>query len=174
MKVLIVFSSRHGVSKHACEMLKEKLDKFAAVDMYDVNSAPPSPANYDVAIVGGSVRMTKISKKLKNYIREHKDTLAKMHSAAFLCCGYTNNFDDYVTTEFPKDNIFSLGIHCFGGELKPAKVSGFDKIIVYFVRQAILTQDPDKSDRDRIELPEIFPDTVYALAERIHMLKINW
>lgn len=173
MKVLIVYASRHGVSKHACEMLKEKLDKFATVEMYDINDDPPSPEGYDVAVVGGSVRMTKINKKLKKYIRKYQGVLENMNSAGFLCCGYTNNFDDYVTTEFPADLVFSLGIHCFGGELKPAKIRGFDKIIVYFVRQSILTQDPDRSDSERIELPEIFPDTIYALAERIHRIRTN-
>lgn len=173
MKVLIVYSSRHGVSKRACEMLKEKLDRFATVEIYDVNDAPPSPEGYDVAVVGGSVRMTKISKKLKTYIRTHGEALKNMNSAAFLCCGYTNNFDDYVTTELPSDLHFPLGVHCFGGELKPDKIRGFDKILVYFVRQSILTQDPDKSDCERIELPELFPDTINALAETIHRIRTN-
>jgi hypothetical protein len=94
-----------------------------------------------------------------------------MPSAAFICCGLTNDFDDYVVTEIPKDITFSLGVECFGGELKTDKVKGFDKIVTYIMRQSILTQDIDKSNRDMIELPEIFPDTINALAERIHRLK---
>ena len=115
--------------------------------------------------------MARLNKDLKKYIKAHAQTLSNMQSAAFICCGLTNDFEDYVVTEIPKSIRFSLGIECFGGELKPDKLRGIDKILTYIMRQSILTQDPDKSNRDMIELPEIFPDTIYALAERIHRLK---
>jgi menaquinone-dependent protoporphyrinogen oxidase len=171
MKVLIVYSTKNGVSRRACEMLAKRLEGNATIEMYDVKDNPPSPAEYDVAVVGGSIRMTKLSKKLKAYIKSNSEILSNMHSAAFICCGLTNDFEDYVVTELPKQIKFSLGIHCFGGELKTDRVHGMDKIFTYFMRQSILTQDPDKSNRDMIELPEIFPDTINALAERIHYLK---
>lgn len=171
MKILIVYATRNGVSKRAAEMLAQKLQNFSDVDLYDINSLPPSPDGYDVAVVGGSIRMTRLDKKLKKYIKENANTLSNMNSAAFICCGLTNDFNDYVTTEIPKSIKFSLGIECFGGELKPDKLRGMDKIVTYIMRQSILTQDPDKSARDMIELPEIFPDTIYALSERIHRLK---
>lgn len=171
MKVLIVYATKNGVSKRACEMLKEKLNNFCEVDLFDIKDTPPSPASYDVAVVGGSIRMARLNKALKKYIKDHGETLSNMHSAAFICCGLTNDFDDYVVTEIPKSIKFSLGIECFGGELKTDRVKGMDKILTFFMRQSILMQDPDKSNRDMIELPEIFPDTIYALAERIHRLK---
>ena len=171
MKVLIIYATRNGVSKKAAEMLAEKLQNFSDIDMHDINNDPPSPSGYDVAVIGGSIRMAKLSKKLKRYIKENAEALSNMESAAFICCGLTNDFDDYVTTELPKSVKFSLGVECFGGELKPDKLHGMDKMLTYMMRQSILTQDPDKSGRDMIELPEIFPDTIYALAERIHRLK---
>ncbi len=171
MKILIIYATRNGVSKKAAEMLAQKLQSYSDVEIYDINDGPPRPNGYDVAIVGGSIRMARLSKKLKRYIKENAEALSSMESAAFICCGLTNDFEDYVTTELPKSVKFSLGVECFGGELKPDKLHGFDKILTYMMRQSILTQDPDKSGRDMIELPEIFPDTIYALAERIHRLK---
>lgn len=171
MKVLIVYATKNGVSKKACEMLRDNLNNFCEVDLFDIKDAPPSPDSYDVAVVGGSIRMARLNKDLKKYIKAHAEVLSNMQSAAFICCGLTNDFEDYVVTEIPKSIRFSLGIECFGGELKPDKLRGTDKILTYFMRQSILTQDPDKSNRDMIELPEIFPDTIYALAERIHRLK---
>ena len=106
-------------------------------------------------------------KKLKKYIKTHKKALSNMPSAAFICCGITKDFDDYKVMQLPKDLVCSLGIHCFGGQLKPDKVKGFDKIIVKSFRESILMQDPDITDSDRNELPEILPDTIYSLAERI-------
>ena len=171
MKVLIIYATRNGVSKRAAEMLTQRLQSFASVELYDVNDSLPSPDGYDVAIIGGSIRMARLNKKLKKYIRENSQILSDMPSAAFICCGLTNDFDDYVVTELPRNVKFSLGVECFGGELKPDKLRGTDKILTYMMRQSILTQVPDKSGRDMIELPEIFPDTIYALAERIHRLK---
>lgn len=171
MKVLIVYSTKNGVSRRCCEMLAEGIDSFATVEIYDVNDAPPSPEGYDACVVGGSIRMTKLNKKLKAYLRVNAKTLSNMPSAAFICCGLTNDFEDYVVTEIPKEIKFSLGVHCFGGELKTDRVRGMDRIITFFMRQSVLMQDPDKSNRDMIELPEIFPDTINALAERIHRLK---
>jgi menaquinone-dependent protoporphyrinogen oxidase len=172
MKVLIVYATKNGVSRRCAEMLKQKLDSFADVDIYNIKDNPPSPDGYDVCVVGGSIRMTRLNKQLKAYIRENSDKLTNMQSAAFICCGLTNDFDDYVVTEIPGKIKFSLGVHCFGGELKTDRVRGMDKIITFFMRQSILTQDPDKSNRDMIELPEIFPDTINALSERIHRLKM--
>jgi hypothetical protein len=63
-----------------------------------------------------------------------------------------------------------LGIECFGGELKPDKVKGFDKFIVKAMRQSILTQDPDLSHSSNLELPEFMPENIIALAERIKRL----
>lgn len=171
MKVLIVYATKNGVSKKACEMLAAQIRGFSSVDLYNIEDNPPLPDSYDVVVVGGSIRMARLNKKLKKYIKDNANALSSIPSAAFICCGLTNDFDDYVVTEIPKSITFSLGIECFGGELKPDKLKGFDKILTYIMRQSILTQDIDKSNRDMIELPEIFPDTINALAERIHRLK---
>ncbi len=167
MKVLIVYASRNGTAKQAAEMLASKMSHRIDVALYDINDAPPSPKGFDVTVVGGSIRFGKLDKKLKKYIKENKQLLSEGQSAAFICCGYLKNFDDYKIMQLPLNLKFSLGVHCFGGHLKPDRVHGFDKLAVKIARENILTQDPDKSDDDRNELPELMPDTIYALAEQI-------
>ncbi len=167
MKVLIVYSSRWGVSKQACEMLVERFNKSVDAEIYNINDNPPTPKNFDIAVIGGSIRYGKLNSKLKKYIKKHLNDLSNMNTAAFICCGYSNNFDDYRIMQLPKALVCSLGVHYFGGELKPDKIRGIDKAIVKMARESIITQDIDVSERDRAELPEIMPDTIYALAERI-------
>lgn len=128
---------------------------------------PPSPDGYDVAVVGGSIRMGKLNSKLKKYIKANMEKLSSMPSAVFICCGLLKDFEDYKIMQLPKQLHCSLGIECFGGQLKPDKLKGIDKLIVKIMRESILTQDPDKSDDARFELPELMPDTIYALAEKI-------
>lgn len=170
MKVLIVYSSRTGVSRECAEMLRGHLEGKFEVCVYDIENAPPPPDGYDVAVIGGSVRMAKINKKLKAYLRDNAQALNNIHTALFLCCGFPDSFDDYVSMQIPKSVIPSLGIHCFGGELKPEKLKGFDKLIVKMIRSEIKGTDFESPEHERPPLPEIVPENISRLADRIRDL----
>ena len=171
MNILIIYATKHGVSKRAAERLADELRSTNEISLYDINDSPPAPIGFDVIILGGSIRMTKLNKKLKKYLKEHIDAITNMPSAFFICCGIIRDFEDYKTTELPTKIKFSLGVECFGGELKPDKIHGFDKLLVRIMRQSILTQDPDLAESSGLELPEFMPENVLALAERIRRLK---
>ena len=128
MKILIIYASKNGVAKKAAEKLSAELSATNEISLYDINNTPPSPENFDVVVLGGSIRMTKLDKKLKSYLKEHLTVISEKQSAFFICCGIIRDVDDYKATELPSKIKFSLGIECFGGELKPDKVHGFDKI----------------------------------------------
>lgn len=170
MKVLIIYSTKGGVSRQCAEMLADKLYSSMEVSLYDIKNDPPSPEGFDVAVIGGSIRMGRLNKKLKSYIRDNADLLSHMNTAIYLCCGFTESFDDYVTIQIPKSVTASLGIHCFGGELKPEKLRGLDKLIVKMVRSSLKTEDIDFPDENRSPLPEIVPENIYRLADKIHAL----
>ena len=93
-----------------------------------------------------------------------------MPSAAFLCLGFINNFEEYRDIQFPKELVCSLGIHCFGGELKPKKLKGMDKLIVKMLRSEIKGADFEVSDEGQAPLPEIVPENIYRLADKIRGL----
>lgn len=171
MKILIIYATKNGVSKKAAERLFDLLSQTNEISLYDINNAPPAPDAFDVIVLGGSVRMLKINKRLKKYLKEHIDVISNMPSAFFFCCGIIRDFEDYVATELPPKIQFSLGVECFGGELKPDKVKGLDKIIVRAMRHSILTQDPDLRNSSNLELPEFMPENIDALAERIKRLQ---
>ncbi len=170
MKVLIIYSTVCGSSKECAEMLKERLRGGFETEIYDINDNPPSPQGFDIAVIGGSVRMAKINKKLKKYLSANAEILNQMHTALFLCCGFTENFDDYVAMQIPKSVLPSLGIHCFGGELKPHKLKGFDKLIVKMMRSEITGTDFEMQEQSRPALPEIIPENITRLADKIRSL----
>ena len=171
MKILIIYASKNGVAKKAAEKLSSELSATNEISLFDINDNPPSPENFDVVILGGSIRMTKLNKKLKKYLKKHLDAISNMPSAFFICCGIIRDFEDYKTTELPTKISFSLGVQCFGGELKPDKLHGFDKLLVKIMRQSILTQDSDLAHSSDLDLPEFMPENISALAERIRRLK---
>ncbi len=170
MKILIIYASKNGVAKKAAEKLESELCASNEISLYGIHDAPPSPEGFDVVILGGSIRMTKLNKNLKKYLKEHLDIISSMPSAFYICCGIIRDFDDYKTTELPSKIRFSLGVECFGGELKPDKVHGFDKFFTKIMRQKILTQDSDLAKTSGLELPEFMPENIFALAERIKRL----
>lgn len=167
MKVLIIYATRCGASREAAEMLGDALGKKAEASIHSITDTPPPPDGFDAVVVGGSIRMGKLDKRLKKYISSNLEKLSAMPSAVFICCGLLKDFDDYRIMQLPKELNCSLGVHCFGGQLKPDKCKGFDKFLVKLMRESILTQDPDKSDDILHDLPELMPDTIYALAESI-------
>lgn len=170
MKVLIIYASRGGTCKRCAEMLCEKLCGFANVTVCDIAEQPPAPDGYDVAVIGGSVRMGKINKALKKYLRENASALNGIGTALFLCCGFTENFDSYVAMQFPKSVIPSLGTHCFGGELKPEKLKGLDKMLVKMMRSEIRGSDFEAPEQTHAPMPEIVPENIYRLADKIRAL----
>ena len=171
MKVLIIYASRTGVSERCVRLLAEKLDSDAIkTDIFSVDQELPSPEDYDVCVIGGSVRMGAINKKIKKYLKAHADTLNSMHTAIFLCCGLSESVDDYVTMQIPKYIIPSLDINYFGGEVKPENAKGFDKLVLRAMRSSIKEVDFEAPDLDASPLPEIIPENITRLADRIREL----
>lgn len=171
MKILIIYATRTGVSKKCAQMLSEGLDSDAMnVELFDIEDAPPSPEEYDVCVIGGSIRMGALNKKLKKYLKEHAETLNAIHTALFLCCGLSESVDDYITLQIPKNIIPSLEIHYFGGEVKPDNAKGLDKLILKAMRSSIKEVDFEDPDPNDDPLPEIIPENISRLADRIRGL----
>jgi menaquinone-dependent protoporphyrinogen oxidase len=169
VKILILYATKNGATRECAEMLAGKLERRHEVTVVSARDADtlPSPTDFDVAVIGSSVRMGGINKKIKKYIKANADALSEMHTAVFLCCGNADNFDEYVALSLPKKLKFSLGAHYFGGELKPEKLHGLDKLIVKMVRSSIHDKNFENSSLDQIALPELLPENIERLSDAI-------
>ncbi len=170
MRILIIYATHGGVTRTCAEMLSDKVRNHHTVTLLDVHQSLPSPSDFDAVILGSPIRMGSMNKKLKQYINQYAELLSEIPSAVFLCCGYPLQFEEYISSQIPKKLSCSLGIHCFGGELKPEKLKGFDKLIVKLARNAIQTQDFEEAADKLHELPEILPENIALLAEKIKAL----
>ena len=172
MKLLIIYATHGGVSKRCAEMLGEELREQHDITLVNARQDEiPSPEKYDVAVIGSSVRMENINRKVRKYVKKHLDTLNNMPCAVYLCCGFTKLFVEYSESLFPRRFEPSLGYHLFGGELKPEKISGLDKLAVMAMRSSIKTQDFEEDERDQHDLPEIIPENITLLAKAIGNIK---
>ena len=171
MKILILYASKNGVTKQCAKMLADILNKRHQVTLCSAKEEKlPSPAGFDVAAIGSSVRMGGINKKIKKYLKENAEGLSKINTAVFLCCGNAESFEEYCALSIPKKLEVRLGKHYFGGELKPEKLKGLDKLIVKMVRGSIKTKNFENSQLDQIALPEIIPENIIRLADSIRDL----
>ena len=170
MKVLIVYSSKNGVAKKCAEILNDKLANSFEISLVSAEESLPSPECFDVVIIGGSIRFSRLEKNLKSYIRTNAETLSNMNTAVFICCGRAGSFDEYAKEQLPKGFCASLGVHYFGGELKPDKLHGLDKLLVMIMRSEIKSSDPDDPNNSKKMLPEILPDNISLLADSVRKL----
>ena len=171
MKILIVYSSRNGVAKKCAELLANELADEHMSTLVDCRKEDiPAPAGFDAVVIGSSVRMENIDRRVRKYVRENLEALNSMPCAIYICCGFTRLFSEYAEALFPKRFQPSLGAHLFGGELKPERVRGFDKLVVASMRNSIQTQDFEEDDRDHHDLPEIIPENISLLAAAINEL----
>jgi len=171
MKILVLYATKNGVTGQCAEILAGLLRKSHEVSVVSVSeSVLPTPEEFDVVILGSSVRFGSINKRVKGYIKEHMAALGGKHTALFLCCGYSENFEEYVELQTPKGFKPTLGAHYFGGEMKPEKLRGFDKLVMKLVRGSIKQKNFENSELDQISLPEILPESISRLADAIREL----
>ena len=70
LKILILYATRNGATKYCAELLSSKLQNVYDVTLANCKEALPAPSEFDVAVLAGSIRMGKIDKTLKKYIKE--------------------------------------------------------------------------------------------------------
>ncbi len=170
MNILILYATRGGATAECAQIFQRMLHPRHTVLRANISEQAPSPEGFDVIAMGSSINMGRANKLIRKYMKEHKAVLSEKHTAVFFCCGYPRLFEEYAETQIPKDLTLSLGAHCFGGELKPEKRSGFDKLVVRAVRNSIRSQDFEESDRDHHQLPELLPENIALLVNSIEKL----
>ena len=174
MHILIVYSTYGGVTKRCAEMLGAQLEDHNKITYVDARGEDiPNPEGFDAVVLGSSIRMEHIDKKIKKYVKTYLGVLNEMPCAVYFCCGLTKLFREYTETLLPKKFQPSLGYHLFGGELKPDSISGTDKLIVILMRTSIRSQDFEEDDSDHYDLPEIIPENISLLAKEIRLLRNN-
>ena len=170
MNILILYATRGGATAECAQILKRSLHPRHRITCANIQNTAPSPEEYDVIALGSPIQMGKAMKPIKKYMKQHAQLLSQKNTAVFFCCGYPRLFEEYVETQIPRGLTCSLGVHCFGGELKPDKRKGLDKLVVRAMRNAIRSQDFEESDADHHALPELLPENVALLVNSIEKL----
>lgn len=148
---LIVYMSHHGTTRKVAKQIQEKLgiDNAAIVDLETEDILNLN--NYKTILIGGSIYMGSMQKKIKQFLENNKELLLKKRVGLFMCfmnkdnsvAEFDNAFPDYL-----RNKAIAKGL--FGGELILKELNFLEKIIVRYVSGV----KEDVSDLDQHAISE--------------------
>lgn len=175
MTLQIVYASRNGVTRECVQMLASHFSSNFEIRLIDIEKDTPDldEGNF---VVGGPIRYGKLYKPVRNFIKANAKRLQDRVIGVFLCSGLPGMAQEYKRKVFPSAWLERAPFGDFGGELKPDKLKGMDKMVVKMVRAQILQEEADipADDNDFSRaLPEIVPENIerFALALKRDLLE---
>lgn len=132
MNTVIIYSGKYGCTEACAKYIKAGLSGSAALINIDSAGAKSIQLkNYDTVIIGSSVYIGSISKRMRAFCKENIDQLAKKRVGIFLCCAFTEQFTEYLSKNFPPAVLKNAApVKCFGAEARMDKMKAIDKMIM--------------------------------------------
>ena len=132
MKTVIIYISKHGTTEKIAELLKSKLDPDQTQLFNLKTSKSIELENYHTIIIGGSIHIGSIPKKLKQFIANNMTILLKKRIALFMICMQKDEKrDEQFTNAFPIElRKVSIANGLMGGEFCFDKMNFLERAIV--------------------------------------------
>ena len=150
MKTIIIYATKYGYTEDCVQEMKSQLQG----DVLTVNILTDKIASldaFDNVILGGSIYMGQVHKKLKAFCENNMSSLLAKRVALFLCCGLPENFEQSMASAFPSElREKAIACECFGGELRTDKMKGPDRIISGLMKKVAA----DQGKTEVVKLPE--------------------
>lgn len=132
MNLAVIYSSKYGCTTDCAKYLKAGLSaKVTLVDIETTNTQTIDLEKYDTVILGSSVYIGAISKKMRIFCKENLDLLSRKRVGLYLCCAFPEQAAEYFSKNFPpallKNAVVVKG---FGGEARIEKMKMLDRLIM--------------------------------------------
>jgi len=131
MSTLIVYMSRHSTTEKVAEMIKRGL-KDDEIDIVNLGKTKiPDLSKYSKVIVGGSIHMGVIQKKIRRFCDENLDQLLNKKTGLFICYMDVTKGEEEFQSNYPQelqDKAIAHGL--LGGEFLLEKMNFFERMIV--------------------------------------------
>lgn len=168
MKILIAYYTKTGTTAKCAAMLRSY---FYLHDMTlaDLSTEEPDIAAYDAVILGAPIRMGRLDKRMRNYLKENERVFALKPIGLFVCCGEPETAQDIMLKDIPRELYeTAVAVGNFGGEFDVSAQKSFPaKVFVWLMRRSIRRAqvDEDISEEDKPIYPEIRPDDIRRFAD---------
>lgn len=150
MATLIIYASKYGTTEKCVQLLKEKLaDQVALININQQDWVAFS--EYDKVIIGSSVYMGRIHKKILKVCTSKIDELKHKEVGLFLCAsGIDKSTDELMKSTYPIEILnVAKAKGLFGNELLLSKMSFVDKMITKKVTK--IQKDTSDIDYEAID-----------------------
>lgn len=151
MKTLIIYSSSHGTTEKAAQILSEQLQ--GEVELINLKKlSNPKLTIYDSVIIGSSIYAGSTKSRLKQFLKQNQNELLSKRLGLFLCCMFegdkaVSQFEATYSKEL-RDHSRAKGL--FGGEFLISKMNFLERQIVKKV--AGVTSDVSQLNLNEIRL----------------------
>ena len=140
MKTIIIYASTYGYAKDCANELSKQLTGEVLIVNVSTDTLL-SISGFDNVVIGGSIYMGHISKKIKAYCISNLDLLKNKRVGLFLCCGLPEDFEKYIKNAFPEELLKkAISVKSFGGELRIEKMNFTHKILAGFMKKAAVKE----------------------------------
>jgi menaquinone-dependent protoporphyrinogen oxidase len=89
-----------AVHVKVAQILNQKISDSTLVD---IKKEKIDPNLFDTIILGSSIYIGQVDKHLKNFISMNMDVLKSKRVGIYLCCGFEENVQTYLDTNFDKE-----------------------------------------------------------------------
>jgi len=160
MKNLIVFKSKHGTTRKIAMELQDRLGTYKT-DLADLSKVKDvNLSQYDTVLIGGSIHMAKIQKKLTAFCDKHLDELLQKKIGLFMCFMDMEHGKEEFEAAFPKalrEHSDANGL--FGGEFLFEEMNFMERMIIRKVSG--VTESVSKIDHQAVKsFIELFETTI--------------
>jgi len=161
MKTLILYATKTGTTKKCAALLSARLGA-ENTDMRDIADGEPSLSAYDTLVLGSPVRLGRVDPRISGFIERHKPEIMMMRLGVFTCGCLPDRAADAFSKNFSLDLIeHAICMDTFGGELKPEKLRGTDRLIVKMMEAAA------KTDERFRPVTRLLPDSMANFAREL-------
>lgn len=131
MATLIIYTSRHGTTEKIAALLTQEL-KNQPADMINLRKDTLlDPKDYDQIILGGSIHLGQIQRKLKRFCKRHETELLTKKLGLYLCFMLEDKAKEEFHNAYPeslRQHATALGM--FGGEFLFDKMNRLEQLVI--------------------------------------------
>lgn len=151
MNILLVYNTRHGCAEKAALEISRLLGEH--VEMVNLRQGHNFPEidNYDTVIIGGSIHMGKVQKKVRKFMQKYRAQLFNKRLGLYLCHMYEGDMaEKQLNNAFPEElRNHAVVTGLFGGEFDFEKMNFLERKIIQKV--AKVDASVSKFNNDAIE-----------------------
>lgn len=162
-KILIAYASANGMTRECAERLAKEL-KGTTVSLCDLSRENPNESEYDILLIGSSVRRGKLLPSARDFLRMISEKHDERPVGVFLCCGFPDRFEEYKERLIPKAiRQRAFLISDFGGTLNPAGKPFWDRLWLFFARSSVVESEIEDGEYTPT-LPGMIPENIGQMA----------